>query len=107
MNGIDKQIDIDALAYDTDESQTIIKGFVSPVRNDIGLSIHADGSNIEFCNSFTDAFLKDVKGQANGDVTLSGSLSNIDLTGTIVANGQASVKALNTVYTFVNDTVTQ
>ena len=105
-NKVDKQIDIDALAYDTDESQTIIKGFVSPVRNDIGLSIHADGSNIEFCNSFTDAFLKDVKGQANGDVTLSGSLSNIDLTGTIVANGQASVKALNTVYTFVNDTVT-
>ena len=105
-NKVDKQIDIDALAYDTDDSQTIIKGFVSPVRNDIGLNIHADGSNIEFCNSFTDAFLKDVKGQANGDVTLSGPLSDIDLTGTIVANGQTTVKALNTVYSFVNDTVT-
>ena len=101
-----KQIDIDALAYENDDSQTIIKGFVSPVRNDIGLNIHADGSNIEFCNSFTDAFLKDVKGQANGDVTLSGPLSDIDLTGTIVASGQTTVKALNTAYTFVNDTVT-
>ena len=105
-NKTDKQIDIDALAYDTDESQTIIRGFVSPVRNDIGLDIHADGSNIEFCNSFTDAFLKDVKGQAYGDVTLSGSLSNIDLTGAIVVNGQTTVKALNTIYTFINDTVT-
>ena len=105
-NQTDKQIDIDALAYDTDDSQTIIKGFVSPVRNDIGLNIHADGSNIEFCNSFTDAFLKDLKGQASGDVTLSGPLSDIDLTGTIVASGQTTVKALNTVYTFVNDTVT-
>ena len=104
-NQIDKQIDIDALAYDTDDSQTVIKGFVSPVRNDIGLNIHADGSNIEFCNSFTDAFLKGVKGQAFGDVKLSGSLSDIDLTGTIVASGQTTVKALNTVYTFVNDTV--
>lgn len=105
-NKTDKQIDIDAIAYENDDSQTLIRGFVSPVRNDIGLDIHAEGSNIEFCNSFTDAFLRDVKGQANGDVRLSGSLSDIDLTGQIVASGQTVVKSLNTTYTFVNDTVT-
>ena len=62
-------------------------------------ALHAQGVNIQ--KSDDDKYTV-----ANGDVTLSGSLSNIDLTGTIVANGQASVKALNTVYTFVNDTVT-
>lgn len=103
-NRHEKQIDIHAVSTD-DEAQTIIDGYVSPMRNAIDLIIEANGTNIEFCNSFTKSFLSDVKGTANGEVELSGLLSRIYLTGELVIDGQATVKALNTTYWLEGDTV--
>lgn len=104
-NKDDNQIDITAISSDGPDAQTLIDGYVSPVRNDIHLGIRAEGTNIEFCNSFTDSFLSDVRGAAHGQVLLSGLLSRIYLTGQLLVDGQATVKALNTTYTLQNDTV--
>ena len=103
-NNEEKQIDIHAVSTD-DEAQTIIDGYVSPARNNIDLHIEAHDTNIEFCNSFTRSFLRDVSGTANGEVELSGLLSRIYLTGELVVDGQATVKALNTTYWLQGDTV--
>jgi hypothetical protein len=105
-NKEDKQIDIHAVANDVDDTHTYIDGYVSPTRNDINLDIRAEGTSLDFCNSFTDSFLRDLKGNAYGKVTLSGLLSDLNLTGQMVADGQATVNALNTTYYLNRDTIT-
>ena len=101
-----QQIDIEAIADNGPGSQTFIEGYVSPVRSDIMLDITADGTNIEFCQSFTDSFLNNIKGKARGHVVLEGPLDALNLTGEIVADGQTTVTALNTTYTLPQDTIT-
>ena len=105
-NATDQQIDIEAIADNGPDSQTFIEGYVSPMRSDIMLDITADGTSIEFCQSFTSSFLHDVMGKAHGHVILSGPLDELNLTGEIVANGQTTVTALNTTYTLPQDTIT-
>ena len=105
-NKADKQIDIHAVANDIGDTHTYINGYVSPVRNDINLDIRAEGTSLDFCNSFTESFLRDLIGNAYGRVVLSGLLSDLDLTGQVVADGQATVKSLNTTYYLERDTIT-
>ena len=100
-----EQIDIDAIADDGPEAQTIIHGYVSPTYNTIDLGIRAEGTYIEFMHNFTNSFLSYITGHANGAVRLAGSLDEMNLTGKLVVNGEASVTPLNTTYTLRNDTV--
>lgn len=105
-NKEDQQIDIQAVADDGPDTQTFIEGYISPVRNDMDLRFNARGTSIAFCNSFTNTFLDQVQGHADGDLQLHGSLKALELTGQLVVDGQATVKALNTTYSLQNDTVT-
>ena len=101
-----EQIDIDAVADDGPEAQTIIKGYVSPTNNTIDLGFRAEGTYIEFMHNFTNTFLSSITGHANGAVRLAGTLDNMNLTGQLVIDeGKATVTALNTTYTLRNDTV--
>ena len=104
-NNIEKQIDIDAVADNGPRSMTFINGYVSPSKNYIDLGIDANGTSIEFLNSFTSNFLKDVSGNAKGNVHVVGPLSAINLVGKLVVNGQCTVNALNTTYYLKSDTV--
>lgn len=105
-NKEEKQIDIDAHADDKDGARTIIKGYVSPVRNSIDLDIKAIDTNIEFVEGFCGSFMGDVNAKANGNVRLHGPLNGINLTGLLVADGNIRIKPLNTTYTLSNDTIT-
>ena len=104
-NSADTQIDIHAVADDSPTGKTHIDGFISPVRSDIGLNIRAEGSNIEFCRSFTNSFLRDISGTAHGTLELAGPLGDMNLTGMLTVDGQMTVDALNTTYRLKNDTV--
>lgn len=104
-NKAEKQIDIKAHADDKDGAQTLIYGNVSPSRNSIDLTIKANNTNIEFLESFCGSFMGDVKAKANGEVKLHGPLNSINLTGTLVADGNVRIKPLNTTYTLTNDTI--
>ena len=55
--------------------------------------------------NFTLSFLSGVSGHANGDCRVKGPLDNINLTGQLVVDGQATVTALNTTYRLERDTV--
>ena len=103
-NAEDKQIDIDAVA-DEGAPRTIIKGYVSPVREDIDLKIRAEGSNIEFVHTFAKSFLRDISGKAYGEIELAGPLGDMNLTGELIAEGEMTVDALNTTYRLEHDTV--
>ena len=100
-----QQIDIHAVADDGPNAKTRINGYVSPVHNTIDLGIEADGTNIEFMHNFTKSFLSSITGRTDGKVRLAGTLDNINLTGQLVVDGEASVTALNTTYKLERDTV--
>ena len=104
-NQKDEQIDIHAIADDGKEAQTRINGYVSPVHETIDLNIEAHGTYVDFMHSFTQTFLSHITGQAEGNVTLAGTLDNINLTGNLVVDGEATVTALNTTYRLERDTV--
>ena len=100
-----QQIDIHAVADDGPTAKTYIDGFVSPTHNTIDLGIRADGTSIEFMHNFTSSFISSITGQGEGLARLSGTLDNINLTGQLVVDGEATVTPLNTTYKLVRDTV--
>ena len=96
------QIDINAVANESEEHQTLIDGYVSPKRNYIDLGIEAQGTNMKFMESFCGSFMDDIQARAHGKVNLVGDLSNINLVGDIYATGKMHMKQLGTEYSFKN-----
>lgn len=87
------------------DGRTDIKGYISIKNNYIDLDIKAENTRAEFMHSFCSSFLDEVKVWANGRVRLWGDLSDINLTGRLVADGKVHVAPLNTYYTLRSDTV--
>ena len=104
-NAQEEQIDISAVAADGPGVNTLVNGFISPVHNTIDLAIHADSTYIDFMHNFTQSFLSQITGNANGDLRLAGTLDNINLTGELVVGGNLTVESLNTTYYIEGDTV--
>ena len=101
-----EQIDIHAISDDGSDAMTYIDGFVSPKRNLIDLGIRAEGTHLDFAQSFTSSFMDSVEGHVNGAVRLAGPLNAINLTGNLVLNGTAHVKTLGCTYELRNDSLT-
>lgn len=99
--GVDKgRIDIEAVADDGPEHQTVIAGNVSPKHNTIDLGIIAQGTRMEFLQSFCGSFLGDIEAWGEGRVSLVGELDNINLVGGLTAHGKARVTPLDVDYSF-------
>ena len=104
-NKEEKQIDIQAIADDGKDAMTYIDGYVSPDKNYIDLGIRAEGTHLDFAQSFTRSFLSSVKGHGHGAVRLAGPLDAINLTGELTVNGNVHVTTLGTDYELRNDTI--
>ena len=100
-----RRIDIDAVADDGQEAKTLINGYVEPSPGHIDLAIKAEGTKLEFMQSFTSSFTEYVRGHAEGAVRLLGPLSEINLVGQLVVNGETMIRQLGCKYELVNDTV--
>ena len=96
------QIDINAVADEGEEHQTLIDGYVSPKRNYIDLGIEAQGTNMKFMESFCGSFMDNIQARAKGQVNLVGDLSDINLVGDLYATGKMHMKQLGTEYSFKN-----
>lgn len=96
------QIDINAVADEGEEHQTLIDGYVSPKRNYIDLGIEAQGTNMKFMENFCGSFMDDIQARAKGKVNLVGDLSDINLVGDLYATGKMHMKQLGTEYSFKN-----
>jgi hypothetical protein len=101
----DKQLDLEAFIDNGPDSLTFVNGSVSPAKGEIDIDIMARGTNIAFVHSFTKNFMKELSGQAYGDVHIGNSLKDINVTGDVAVNGRASFAPLGTTYTFSEDTV--
>ena len=104
-NNEEEQIDIHAIADDGNDAITRINGYVSPVGEDIMLDIKGEGTYIDFVYNYTNSFLDNVTGHAYGDLKLVGPLGEMDLLGSLVIDGHATVKPLGTTYTLQHDTI--
>ncbi|MBR1547773.1 MAG: translocation/assembly module TamB, partial [Prevotella sp.] len=100
-----EQIDIRAISDDGPDAKTYINGYVSPKRDSINLMITAEGTYLDFAQSFTSSFISHIDGRAQGSVNLIGPLSAINLTGELILNGQAHVKTLGCSYEMRSDTL--
>ena len=100
-----EQIDIQAIADDGPTAKTLINGYVSPKRNYIDLDIKAEGTSLDFAQSFTSTFIDHIDGYGNGNVKLAGPLNALNLYGELILNGKAHVSTLNCTYEMRNDTL--
>jgi hypothetical protein len=100
-----EQIEIQAIADDGKDAMTYIDGYVSPEQNYIDLAIRAEGTHLDFAQSFTSSFLSSVTGHGHGAVRLVGPLDAINLTGELTLNGQVHVSTLGCDYELRNDTI--
>lgn len=96
------QIDINAVADEGEEHQTLIDGYVSPKRNYIDLGIEAQGTNMKFMESFCGSFMDNIQARVHGKVNLVGDLKDINLVGDLYATGKMHMKQLGTEYSFKN-----
>ena len=104
-NNRKQQIDINAQANDGPGVFTDIYGFVSPKHNTIALNIDAHQTYVDFMHNFTNSFLSSITGHADGSLLLAGTLDEMNLTGELAVEGEATVTALNTTYQLHRDTV--
>lgn len=98
LNHLSKHLDIDATAYDDDNSRTFIKGYVSPMSNYIDLRIKALNTRGEFLESFCSSFMNNANLKVNGNVRIYGDLNKINLEGEALVDGAVRIKPLNTTY---------
>lgn len=99
LNHQKEQLDIDATAFDENDSRTYIHGYVSPQRNYIDLNIKASNTRGEFIESFCGSFMRNTNLRINGNVRVFGDLSEVNLEGNAIADGSMDIKPLNTTYT--------
>lgn len=100
------RINIDAVAKDGADRNTVINGYVSPRHNFIDLAIDAQNTRAEFMEGFCDSFMDNIDASINGNVNVVGPLSNINLVGKAKVDGSVHMSALNTTYWLRGDSVT-
>ena len=103
-NSKDNQILLNGLADDQGHL-TKVDGHIGLSPGEIELNIGANGTPLQFIERFCGSFMKDVEARATGQLRLFGPLSNINLEGKVVADGDLSVSSLNTTYTLQHDTI--
>lgn len=99
LNHQKEQLDIDATAFDENDSRTYIHGYVSPQRNYIDLNIKANNTRGEFIESFCGSFMRNTNLRINGNIRVFGDLSEVNLEGNAIVDGSIDIKPLNTTYT--------
>ncbi len=94
------RIDIDAVADDGPEHQTVITGYVSPKESTIDLGILAQGTSLAFLRNFCGSFMGNINAWCDGRLSVVGKLNNINLIGDVTARGKIQMAPLQVDYSF-------
>lgn len=104
-NSKEGQIDIDGVSVASPDHKLYIKGFISPTRSWIDLDMIAENTKMDFMRSFMHSFSDDMDGVGTGRLRMEGPLSEINLTGTVVVDGSATIRPIGCKYFLKGDTV--
>ena len=98
-------IDIKAVCDDGPLAKTNVDGYVSLENSYLDLDIETHNTRIEFLEHYIGSFMDNIEARAEGKIKVFGPLSNVNIEGRVVADGDVEVKPLSTKYTLRNDTV--
>ena len=101
----EKGIYLDANIQEPNISQTLVRGYVSPIDDALDLRIQADSSNLEFLNRYTEAIFEHITGRTTGEIHLHGPFDELNLEGDAIVNATARVGILNTQFSLRGDSV--
>lgn len=101
----EKGILIDADIREPGLSRTQVKGYVSPVRDELDLRIRADSSNLAFLNRYTKNIFERISGRTDADLHLYGTFDELNLEGDAIADATVQVDVLNTRFSLRRDSV--
>ena len=96
------RINIDALANDESDRRTDIDGYVSISQNYIDLNIQAENTFLEFLESFCGSFMANTDLYGTGNVRIFGDLSDVNLTGDLIARGGMDISTTGVRYNLKN-----
>lgn len=85
-NQDDTQLQFTADVWETPRHTTVIDGIVNLKRDELWLDIAADSTNVSFLNELLKSFMREVKGNATGHITVGGPMKAIDLSGALMAD---------------------
>lgn len=100
----DGQIDIDAMIDDGAHHSKVI-GFVSPKHKNLDLKIYPDGISLDFLNTYTTDFARDIDLRAWGFVEVVGTFAKVDLLGKADVSGSFLITPTNVKYNIENQPV--
>ena len=85
-NQNDAQLQFNADIRETPRHTTAVDGIVDLKRDELWIDIAADSTNVSFLNELLKSFMREVKGNATGHLTVGGSLKAIDLDGALMTD---------------------
>ncbi|MFI3239975.1 MAG: hypothetical protein R3Y22_05230 [Bacteroidales bacterium] len=102
----DMGIFIDADIKQPNELHSYVSGVVFPTRDSLRFDFNTNKVNVAFLQPFLQVVSSDIRGEATGQLTLFGTLHNVDLEGELFAdNFDIKIDYLNTYYSMSDSLV--
>ena len=96
------RININSVADDGSDCYTNIDGYVSIKEHYINLPMVCHNTKLQFLEGFAGAVLSNVEATGNGTCRIFGDLSEVNMDGDMISNGDMSITQTNTTYTMHN-----
>ena len=84
---------------------TTVKGWISPVQNNMRLDVNTLNTNASFIHGFLGGVFKEVSGYISGPISIIGPLNDINIVGYAVPNMNLCLRATNVPYHIEGDTI--
>ena len=99
-NQNDARLQFTAGIWETPRHTTAVDGFVDLKQDELRIDIDADSTNISFLNELLKSFMRDVKGNATGHITIGGPTKAIDLSGSLMTDVSFNLSPTDVDYHF-------
>ncbi len=99
-NQDDSQLQFTADVWESPRHTTVVDGIVDLKRDELWIDIAADSTNVSFLNHLLKSFMREVKGNATGHLTVGGPLKAIDLDGALMADVSFNLTPTDVDYRF-------
>ncbi|MEG1685810.1 MAG: translocation/assembly module TamB domain-containing protein, partial [Bacteroides sp.] len=96
---------LDARMKEKELARTNVKGFIFIKKKGLDLNIEADGTNLQFLQTYMDGIASNMQGRVKGNIRLVGGFKSLDLLGSAMASASCKINILNTSFIIKHDSV--
>lgn len=83
---------------------TTADGYILPAKNEMDLKVHTNNTRADFLEGFLGSVISDIDGRINGDISVVGSFSDLNIIGDAKVDMSMKLNATNVPY-FISDSV--